>query len=145
MKVWYYLAWAAIFYIGFDVVSTVAAYNALGTFEYEASGILRAAYDLAGIPGFIAIKTILASMALYFAYLLVEHFPKFRGVGKGILAGAGCAGLYVGTSNFNVVYNMSSFWLCGLDSGTVAALIIIICAIAGFLLEPGESARVTAN
>jgi hypothetical protein len=76
--------------------------------------------------------------------LLVEHFPKFAGIGKGILIGAGAAGLYVGSSNFNVVYNMSSYWLFGIDCGTVAALIIIAGAIIGFLLE-GEQKRMDGS
>jgi hypothetical protein len=70
--------------------------------------------------------------------LLIERFHKFRGIGLGILAGASAAGLFVGTSNFNIVYNGTSFWLMGLDSGTIAALMILGCAVAGFLMTPAD-------
>jgi hypothetical protein len=127
---------ALVFYVLFDIVSTLAASEYLGTFEYEKSWFLRASYDAAGTAGFIAMKVIFSLIALYMAYLLTEHFPKFRGIGLGILAGAAAAGAYVGASNFNIVYNGASFWLLGLDSGTVAALIIVACAVGGFLLTP---------
>lgn len=127
-----------VFYVLYDIISTLAAFNYLGTFEYEKSAILKASFDAAGVWGFIAIKLIFSVIALYLAYLLIEHFRKFRGVGLGILAGASLAGLFVGTSNFNIVFNGSSFWLMGLDSGTVAALLILGCAAAGFLLMPSE-------
>lgn len=90
------------------------------------------------MPGFILIKIIFSLMALCLAYLLVEHFRRFRGIGLGILAGATAAGLFVGTSNLNIVLNGSSFWLMGLDSGTVAVLLIIGCAVAGLLMTPSE-------
>jgi hypothetical protein len=71
--------------------------------------------------------------------LLIERFHKFRGIGLGILAGASAAGLFVGTSNFNIVFNGSSFWLMGLDSGTIAALLILGCAVGGFLMTPSDT------
>jgi hypothetical protein len=90
------------------------------------------------VPGFILIKIIFSMLALCIAYMLIEHFHKFRGVGLGILAGATAAGLFVGSSNFNILLNGSSFWLMGLDSGTIAAVLILGCAVAGFLIMPSE-------
>jgi hypothetical protein len=127
-----------VFYVIYDIISTIAAFNYLGTFQYEKSFILKASFDAAGVPGFIAMKVIFSLAALYLAYMLVERFQKFRGVGLGILAGATVAGLFVGTSNFNIVLNGSSFWLMGLDSGTIAALLILVCAVGGFLIMPSE-------
>ncbi len=132
------------FYVLYDIISTLAAFNYLGTFEYEKSAILKASFDAAGVWGFIAIKLIFSVTALYLAYLLIEHFKKFRGVGLGILAGATLAGLFVGTSNFNILLNGSSFWLMGLDSGTIAAIMIVGCSIAGFLLTPADGPVSTA-
>jgi hypothetical protein len=127
-----------IFYVFYDIISTIAAFNYLGTFEYEKSFILKASFDTAGLPGFIMMKVVFSLAALYIAYMLIERFKKFSGVGLGILAGASAAGLFVGTSNFNIVFNGSSFWLMGLDSGTVAALLIVGCALAGFIIKPAE-------
>ncbi len=129
---------AIVFYVLYDIVSTIAAFNYLGTFEYEKSLVLKASFDAAGVPGFILIKVVFSILALYLAYLLIEHFKKFRGVGMGILTGASVAGLFVGTSNFNIIFNGSSFWVLGLDSGTIAALLILGCAVGGFLLTPAE-------
>lgn len=116
----------------------MAAFNYLGTFQYEKSFILKTAFDSAGVTGFIFIKVVFSLLALYLAYLLIEHFHKFRGVGMGILAGASAAGLFVGSSNMNIVLNGSSFWVLGLDSGTIAALLILGCAVGGFLLTPAD-------
>ena len=129
---------AILFYVLYDIVSTMAAFNYLGTFQYEKSFILKTAFDSAGVMGFIFIKVVFSLMALYLAYLLIEHFKKFRGVGMGILAGATAAGIFVGSSNLNIVLNGSSFWVMGLDSGTIAALLILGCAVGGFLLTPSD-------
>ena len=129
---------AIIFYVLYDIISTMAAFNYLGTFQYEKSFILKTAFDSAGVTGFIFIKVIFSLLALYLAYLLIEHFQKFRGVGMGILAGATAAGIFVGSSNINIVLNGSSFWVMGLDSGTIAALLILGCAVGGFLLTPSD-------
>ena len=129
---------AIVFYILYDIVSTIAAFNYLGTFQYEKSVLLKSAYDSAGVLGFIFIKVIFSMIALYFAYLLIEHFPRFQGIGMGILAGATLAGIFVGSSNFNIVFNGSSFWIMGIDSGTLAALIIVGCAVIGYLITPVE-------
>jgi len=127
-----------VFYVLYDIISTIAAFNYLGTFQYEKSFLLKASFDAAGVWGFILIKVVFSVLALYLAYLLIEHFKKFRGVGLGILAGASAAGLFVGTSNFNIVLNGSSIWIMGLDSGTISALLILGCAVGGFLLMPSE-------
>lgn len=128
-----------VFYVIYDIISTLAAFQYLGTFEYEKSTILKASFEAAGIGGFIAMKVIFSMLALYLAYLLIEHFNKFRGVGLGILAGATLAGIFVGSSNLNIVFNGSSFWVLGLDSGVIAALIILGCSVAGFLLTPADT------
>ena len=127
-----------VFFVLYDVISTIAAFNYLGSFQYEKSFLLKTSFDAAGVPGFILIKIILSMLALCLAYLLVERFHKFRGVGLGILAGATAAGLFVGTSNFNIILNDSSFWLMGLDSGTISAILILGCTLAGFLLTPSK-------
>lgn len=129
---------AVLFYVIYDIISTVAAFNYLGTFEYEKSALLKASFDMAGLFGFIAIKMILSIVALLLAYMLVENFKQFRGVGLGLLGGATIAGAFVGTSNMNIVFNGSSLWVAGLDSGTIAALLILGCAVGGLLLMPSE-------
>jgi hypothetical protein len=131
-------SFSIVFFVLYDVISTIAALNYLGTFEYEKSFLLKASFGAAGVPGFILIKMIFSLLALGLAYMLVERFNKFRGVGLGILAGATAAGLFVGTSNFNIILNNSSFWLMGLDSGTIAAILILVCALAGYLIMPSK-------
>jgi hypothetical protein len=132
------LASAVLFYVIYDIISTVAAFNYLGTFEYEKSFLLKTSFDIAGLFGFVAIKLILSMVALLLAYMLVENFRQFRGVGLGLLGGATVAGAFVGTSNLNIVFNGSSLWLAGLDSGTIAAVLILGCALLGFVLKPKD-------
>ena len=130
---------SVVFYVFYDIISTLAAFNYLGTFQYEKSLLLKTSYDMGGVPGFIFIKLVFSMLALYLAYLLIERFPRFRGIGLGILGGATAAGIFVGSSNLNIIFNGSSFWFLGIDSGTLAAVIIIACAVLGYLLIPAES------
>lgn len=125
---------AVLFYVVYDVISTIAAFNYLGTFEYEKSFLLKASFDAAGVPGFITIKMVLSMVALLLAYTLVERFHQFRGVGMGLLGGATMAGAFVGTSNFNILLNGSSIWVAGIDSGTFAAILIVGCSLLGLFL-----------
>ncbi len=133
---------AIVFYVLYDIVSTLAAYNFLGSFEYEKSYFIKTAFDLAGVPGFIAIKVVMSALAISAAYLLMEHYSRLRAFGAGILGGASVAGLFVGTSNFNILLNGSSIWILGLDSGTIAALIIILFAGAGLIMSRPQPASV---
>ncbi len=132
------LASAVMFYVIYDVISTIAAFNYLGTFQYEKSSLLKASFDLAGVPGFITIKMVLSMIALLLAYMLVDRFKQFQGVGMGLLVGATLAGAFVGTSNLNIILNGSSIWIAGIDSGTIAALIIVACSLLGFILSPQD-------
>jgi hypothetical protein len=132
-----------VFYVLYDIISTIAAFNYLGTFQYEKSLLLKASFDAAGVGGFIFMKVAFSLIALYLAYLLIERFYRFRGIGLGILAGASAAGLFVGTSNLNIVFNGSSFWLMGIDSGTIAAGLILGCTIAGYLMVPTATPQKT--
>jgi hypothetical protein len=122
-----------ICYIGFDIFSTLAAFYYLGTFEYERSTLIKGAFDLAGVPGFILIKVSVSLLAISAAFWLMERYEQFRGLGAGVLGGATMAGLFVGTSNINILYQGSSIWLLGLDSGTVATIIICGCSLLGLL------------
>ena len=106
---------AVVFYVLYDIVSTMAAYNYLGSFEYEKSFLIKSAFDLAGIPGFIAIKAVMSAAAILAAYMLMEYYTRLKAFGAGILAGASVAGLFVGTSNLNILVNGSSFWIFGID------------------------------
>jgi len=126
---------AIVFYIFYDIISTLAAYNFLGSFQYEKSFLIRSAFDTAGIPGFIALKAAMSTVAIFTAYALMEYYSRLRAFGAGILAGASAAGLFVGTSNFNILVNGSSFWVLGIDSGTIAAAIIVLFAAVGLLLS----------
>jgi hypothetical protein len=129
---------AIVFYVLYDIVSTLAAFNFLGSFEYEKSFLIKAAFNMAGVPGFIVLKVVMSAAAILAAYLLMEHYTRLKAFGAGILAGASAAGLFVGTSNFNILVNGSSIWILGLDSGTVAAIIIVLFAVAGLLMaRPG--------
>ncbi|CAJ35164.1 hypothetical protein LRC155 [Methanocella arvoryzae MRE50] len=138
----YLLVSAIVFYVLYDIVSTLAAYNFLGSFEYEKSFLIKAAYDVAGVPGFITLKIVMSAAAISAAYLLMEHYTRLRAFGAGILGGATVAGFFVGTSNFNILLNGSSIWILGLDSGTIAAIIIVVSAGAGLLMSRPEPARV---
>lgn len=127
------VATSIVFYVFYDIVSTIAAYSYLGTFEYEKSTLIKAAFYAAGVPGFISIKLVVSMIAILAAYLLMERYERFRGLGAGILAGATLAGLFVGTSNMNILFNGCSIWLLGMDSGTIAAIIICACSAVGLL------------
>lgn len=137
-----------VFYVFYDIISTLAAFNYLGTFQYEKSFLLKTSFDVGGVAGFVLMKLVFSMLALYLAFLLIERFPRFRGLGLGILGGATAAGIFVGSSNLNIVFNGSSFWLLGIDSGTLAATIIVACAALGYLLIPAErnsKERTTSN
>nr|WP_255668559.1 hypothetical protein [Methanocella sp. CWC-04] len=134
-----------IFYVFYDILSTLAAFNYLGTFDYEKSALIKASFDMAGVPGFILIKIILSLLALFIAYSLIERYDRLSGFGIGILTGATVSGIFVGTSNMNIVFNGSSIWLMGMDSGTIAAIIILGCSLLGFLLTPGHNATLNAR
>ncbi len=122
-------------YVAYDIVSTLAAFNYLGTFEYEKSTLIREAFNIAGVPGFIAIKLAVSLLAIYAAYSLMERYERFRGLGAGVLSGATTAGLFVGTSNMNIIFRGNSIWLLGMDSGTVATILIVGCTLAGLLFS----------
>jgi hypothetical protein len=128
------LVTSVICYVLYDIVSTLAAYSYLGSFEYEKSFLIKSAFELAGVPGFISIKMVVSLIAITAAYLLMERYVQFRGLGVGVLSGATVAGLFVGTSNMNILFQGSSIWLLGMDSGTVASIIICGCSLAGFLM-----------
>ena len=127
------LASSIVCYVLYDIASTLAAYSYLGTFEYERSLLIKSAFDFAGVPGFILIKLLVSLLAIVAAYLLMERYEQFRGLGAGVLAGATAAGLFVGTSNMSILYQGCSIWLWGLDSGTVATAIICGCSALGLL------------
>lgn len=133
------LVTAVIFYIFYDLISTIAAYQYLGTFDYEQSFLIKAIYDSSGIPGFIFVKILLSSIAIYAAYLIMERSAQFRGFGIGILIGATLAGLFVGTSNLNIILTGGSFWVFGLDSGTIAILLLVGCAAMGFFIKGSDT------
>ena len=63
----------------------------------------------------------------------MERYEQFRGIGAGVLGGATAAGLFVGTSNINILYQGCSIWVFGLDSGTIATIIICGCSLIGLL------------
>ncbi|OPY26563.1 MAG: hypothetical protein A4E28_02454 [Methanocella sp. PtaU1.Bin125] len=128
------LSTSIICYVLYDIVSTLAAYAYLGSFEYEKSVLIKSAFELAGVPGFIAIKMTVSLIAIAAAFMLMERYVQFRGLGVGVLSGATLAGLFVGTSNMNILVQGSSIWLLGMDSGTVAAIIICGCSLGGFLM-----------
>jgi hypothetical protein len=128
------LVTSVICYVLYDIVSTLAAYSYLGSFDYEKSILIKTAFQLAGVPGFISIKVIVSLIAIAAAYLLMERYEQFRGLGVGVLSGASVAGLFVGTSNMNILFQGSSIWLLGMDSGTVASIIICGCSLGGFLM-----------
>lgn len=128
------LVTSIICYVLYDIVSTLAAYSYLGSFEYEKSFLIKAAFELAGVPGFITIKMVVSLIAITAAYMLMERYEQFRGLGVGVLSGATVAGLFVGTSNMNILFQGSSIWLLGMDSGTVASIMICGCSLMGFLM-----------
>lgn len=139
------LATSIVFYIGYDILSTLAAYNYLGTFDYEKSVLIKAAFDVAGVPGFIGVKTLFSTLAIFTSFLLMERYHMFKKFGAGILAGATLAGLFVGTSNFNIILNGSSFWIFGIDSGTIATIIIIACALGGYVFSQFPGAPIAGT
>ena len=122
-----------VFYIILDLVSTVLAYYYLGTFQYEGSAIMRMSFDLAGIPGFIVVKTGLALVALLLAYWLGSS-NGWYGLSAGLLLGASLAGLFVSISNLDILVNNTSIWILGLNSGTIGALIVFGSVIYGTIM-----------
>lgn len=143
---------AIVFFVFYDLISTILAFNYLGSFQYESSLLLRTTFDFGGVPGFILIKAGISTLLLLLVYLYLEYFHKagdegrgmnspavtasLNGAGIGTLTGATLAGFFAGTSNLNIVLNGSSIWLMGLDSGTVAMALVIGSSILGFLAVP---------
>ena len=140
---------AILCFVFYDLITTIVAFNYLGSFQYESSLLLRTTFDVGGVPGFILIKAGISTLLLLLVYLHIEYFTKagdegrginspivtasLNGAGIGTLMGATIAGLFAGTSNLNIVLNGSSIWLMGMDSGTIAMAIIIGSSILGFL------------
>jgi hypothetical protein len=142
---------AIVCFVLYDIITTVIAFDYLGSFQYETSFLLKNSFGIAGVPGFILAKAAISIIALLLVYLYIEYFPTLchdndgltrlattcvNGAGLGILAGATMAGLFVGTSNLNIPLNGSSIWLLGLDSGTVAIAIIIAGVAIGSVAAP---------
>ncbi len=137
------LVTSVLFYVLYDIFSTLAAYSYLGSFEYEKSFLIKSAFQIAGIPGFISIKMAVSMVAIVAAYLLMERYEQFMGLGVGVLSGATVAGLFVGTSNMNILFQGNSIWLLGMDSGTVASILICGCSLLGFLAPQSIIRRVS--
>jgi hypothetical protein len=58
---------------------------------------------------------------------------RFRYFGIGVLSGSSLAGLFVGSSNLNIVVNQSSFQVLGLDASVIGAGIIVLFAAGGMV------------
>lgn len=130
--------WSWIFAFGtygvYDTITTIQVSQYLGSFEYEKSEVLRIAMMNVGIEGFVFVKLLFSAIALGMALYLAECLEGWRWMGIGMMWGATLGGLYVGTSNMNIIWNGSSYWLLGFDSGTVSAAIIIIVAFGTAIL-----------
>ncbi len=131
------LVLSIMFFVFFDMFSTLIAYNYLSTFEYEKSFFLKLAFKIGGIYGFILLKSFVGIIALYLIYILTNNktLKKFENIGRGILVGSSLSGIYVGCSNINIIINNSSYWLFGLDSGTIAVLLIFLTPLMFIMLD----------
>jgi hypothetical protein len=110
-----------IFFILFDMISTIWALNYLGSYEYESSYILRNSFENFGLIGFIIIKFIIASIVLWIAYKLEFNY---------ILIGTIIGGIYVGISNCMIPLTGHSLYIFNLDSQIIGiCLIVIPCLI----------------
>ncbi len=143
---------AIVCFVFYDLITTILAFNYLGSFQYESSFLLKTIFNIGGVPGFILMKAGFSTILLLLVYLHVEYFHKaglegsdehspaaiasLHGAGIGTLAGATIAGLFAGTSNLNILLNGSSIWLMGIDSGTIAIVIVIGSCILGCLAVP---------
>lgn len=121
---------AIICFVLYDSVSTVLVSYSFGGFGYETSAAIRSVVNSAGILGFLLFKVVFSLVAIISGLLLVERYG-YKGLGMGILAAAILAGLYAGTSNLNAVMTGATFWLFGIDSGMMCAVIIIGCVLIG--------------
>lgn len=129
--------WLAVFalvcFVGLDVASTVVAYNYVGTFKYEQSGLLLAAYSVGGIAGAMVVKAVVASGAIAAAYLLGTRFEKARSFARGVLLGTALGGIYVSASNFAIPLTGQSIQIAGINGNIMTIIIVVVCALAGLL------------
>jgi hypothetical protein len=132
---------AVVFFIGFDLVSTMAAASYLGSFDYEGNGLFRLAYGAGGMPAVVVVKVVASLVAFAGAYVLAARIPGFKIMGRGILAGAGVGGAFVGLSNLNILFNNRSFWVFGIDSGTFTTIIMLMIFIGSIGLSIISSMR----
>jgi hypothetical protein len=146
-----FLISAIVCFVLYDIITTVIAFDYLGSFQYETSFLLKNSFGIAGIPGFILAKASISIIAILLVYLYIEHLHPschdddgltslattcVNGAGLGILAGTTMAGLFVGTSNLNIPLNGSSIWLLGLDSSTIGIAIILASVAIGSVAAP---------
>jgi hypothetical protein len=127
------LVTAILFFVFYDMVSTLAAASYLGGFDNEKNDLMRLAHNYGGDLGFIVLKTALGGAMIFLTYLLAEHVKGQYYAGVGILSGASLAGMFVGTSNFNILWSGHSFSILGLDAMSVSIGIIFACSIPGML------------
>ncbi len=129
----------------YDAGSTVLAADYLDSFQYESSGLLRAVGMSSDAPGFLAIKLGVVFIALMFTLYLGVQFPGLRTAAIWVLSGAILAGIFVGTSNLNIILNGHSIFLFGQDPNFVGTAIIGIFGLDGILMclaVPGKDATI---
>jgi hypothetical protein len=124
-----------------DLLSTIAATVHLGTFENEANGLLRAAYDTGGYLGVVLVKVGVASGMLALAYVCGRYWPGVEPWARGVLTGSILTGVFISISNLKIVFTNSSLWIMNIDAATMSicimvAITLIITAYELFFKNP---------
>lgn len=120
------LYFSIIFFGFYDLLSTLVAYNYLGSFEYETGALPNILYMLGGVNGFIIGKAVIVGMCGLVIYAIMDAYGEIRSVGRGLMIGMILSGILVGSSNLNIMVNGQSF-----EIGGVAINNIVISILAG--------------
>lgn len=116
-----YFIFAIMFFVVFDMISTMCALSYLGSYEYEASNIIRHILENYGILGFMLVKCIVGFIVLWIAYKLKYDY---------ILNGCIFVGLFVGISNFKIMFTGTSLWVFGINSQIISiSMLMSFCLI----------------
>jgi hypothetical protein len=113
-----------------DLVSTLAVYNYLNSFEYEAGIVANIAYSVGGINLFMFVKLLLVGICMIVLYWLIKTNQNLKFSGYAAYLNIILIGIGVSVSNFNIIFNGYSISLFSLDiTQLVYGISIIFCLI----------------
>lgn len=122
-----------IFFILYDILSTLAVFYRYHTFEQERNLLLKNYFYIAGVPGFIAGKLMVSIIVLAVAIMIFIYLNK--GLGTGLFMGLGIAGVFVGNSNMLVYITKHPASVFGIDNFVIIGVILYTLMISGYMFS----------